>query len=225
MNNSDNLPILYSFVRCPYAMRARMALLEAGIDCVLREVDLKNKPASMLEISPKGTVPVLLLKTGEVIEESLDIINYALKQNELFHVQKYTKQKQEELKELIANNDNQFVKLLRPYKYPERYPEHSQEDCKKQIQVEFLDKYEKMLNGNQCLFGLKSIADIAILPFIRQFAIVDQEWFYNSNYKTIIAWLKLITDSPDFQDIIMAKHQPWKELNKPLYFLNSVPKV
>lgn len=115
MNNSDNLPILYSFVRCPYAMRARMALLEDGIDCILREVDLKNKPATMLEISPKGTVPVLLLKTGEVIDESLDIINYALKQNELFHVQKYTKQKQEELKELITNNDSQFVKLLRPY--------------------------------------------------------------------------------------------------------------
>ena len=221
MNYSDNLPILYSFVRCPYAMRARMALLEAKINCVLREVKLKNKPASMLEISPKGTVPVLFLKTGKVIDESLDIVNYALEQNELFNVQKYTKQKQEEIKELITNNDTEFVKLLRPYKYPERYPEHSQEDCKKQIQLEFLDKYEKMLNDNQFLFGLKSRADIAILPFIRQFAIVDQEWFYNSNYKNIIAWLKLITDNHNFQDIIMAKHQPWKDSNTLVYLFNN----
>lgn len=221
MYNSDNLPILYSFVRCPYAMRARMALLEAGINCVLREVDLKNKPASMLEISPKGTVPVLLLKTGEVIEESLDIVNYALEQNELFNIQKYNKQKQAELQELITNNDTKFVKLLRPYKYPERYPEHSQETCKKQIQVEFLDKYEKMLDNNQFLLGLKSIADIAILPFIRQFAIVDQEWFYTSNYKNIIAWLKLMTDNPNFQNIIMAKHQPWQNSDTPVYLFNN----
>jgi len=202
-------------------MRARMALLEAGMNCVLREVDLKNKPASMLEISPKGTVPVLILKTGEVIEESLDIVNCALEQNELFNIQKYNKQKQAELQEFITNNDTKFVKLLKPYKYPERYPEHSQEACKKKIQVEFLDKYEKMLDNNQFLFGLKSIADIAILPFIRQFAIVDQEWFYTSNYKNIITWLKLMTDNPNFQNIIMAKHQSWQNSDTPVYLFNN----
>ncbi|MFK7968546.1 MAG: glutathione S-transferase N-terminal domain-containing protein [Rickettsiaceae bacterium] len=219
MNNLDNLPILYSFIRCPYAMRARMALLEAGINCILREVNLKSKPASLLEISPKGTVPVLQFKNGKVIDESLDIVSYALKQNELFNIQKYSKQK--EIQELITNNDTEFVKLLRSYKYPERYPEHSQESCKKQMQYKFLDKYEKMLDGNSCLFGVKSMADIAILPFIRQFSIVDQEWFYNSSYKNIIAWLKLITEAPSFQDIIMVKHQPWQDSDTLVYLFNN----
>ena len=216
----NNTPILYSFVRCPYAMRARMALFESRINCILREVDLRNKPSSMLKISPKGTVPVLVLHAGQVIEESLDIVDYALKQNDLLTVQKYTKEEQGRIKALIANNDIEFTKLLRIYKYPERYPEHSQQVCKNEIQEKFLDKYEKMLEDNKFLFSLKSIADIAILPFIRQFAIVDQEWFYNSNYKNIISWLKMMTDNTDFQDIIMAKHEPWQESDKLVYLFS-----
>jgi glutathione S-transferase len=215
----DTIPILYSFVRCPYAMRARMALLECRINCIVREVDLRNKPSSMLEISPKGTVPVLILKT-RVIDQSLDIVNYALEQNDPFNIQKYTQEKQKEIQELIANNDIEFTKLLRIYKYPERYPEDSQELCKHQIETKFLNKYEKMLDSNLFLFGLKSIADITILPFIRQFAIVDQDWFYNSDYKNIIAWLKLMTNNDDFQNIIMAKHQPWQEFDKLVYLFN-----
>ena len=215
----DTIPILYSFVRCPYAMRARMALLECRINCIVREVDLRNKPSSMLEISPKGTVPVLILKT-RVIDQSLDIVNYALEQNDPFNIQKYTQEKQKEIQELIANNDIEFTKLLRIYKYPERYPEDSQELCKHQIETKFLNKYEKMLDGNLFLFGLKSIADITILPFIRQFSIVDQDWFYNSDYKNIIAWLKLMTNNDDFQNIIMAKHQPWQEFDKLVYLFN-----
>jgi len=104
----DTIPILYSFVRCPYAMRARMALLECRINCIVREVDLRNKPSSMLEISPKGTVPVLILKT-RVIDQSLDIVNYALEQNDPFNIQKYTQEKQKEIQELIANNDIEFT--------------------------------------------------------------------------------------------------------------------
>ncbi|MCF8493784.1 MAG: glutathione S-transferase N-terminal domain-containing protein [Rickettsiaceae bacterium] len=215
----DTIPILYSFVRCPYAMRAIMALLECRINCIVREVDLRNKPSSMLEISPKGTVPVLILKT-RVIDQSLDIVNYALEQNDPFNIQKYTQEKQKEIQELIANNDIEFTKLLRIYKYPERYPEDSQELCKHQIETKFLNKYEKMLDSNLFLFGLKSIADITILPFIRQFAIVDQDWFYNSDYKNIIAWLKLMTNNDDFQNIIMAKHQPWQEFDKLVYLFN-----
>jgi len=200
-------------------MRARMALLECRINCIVREVDLRNKPSSMLEISPKGTVPVLILKT-RVIDQSLDIVNYALEQNDPFNIQKYTQEKQKEIQELIANNDIEFTKLLRIYKYPERYPEDSQELCKHQIETKFLNKYEKMLDSNLFLFGLKSIADITILPFIRQFAIVDQDWFYNSDYKNIIAWLKLMTNNDDFQNIIMAKHQPWQEFDKLVYLFN-----
>jgi glutathione S-transferase len=200
-------------------MRARMALLECRINCIVREVDLRNKPSSMLEISPKGTVPVLILKT-RVIDQSLDIVNYALEQNDPFNIQKYTQEKQKEIQELIASNDIEFTKLLRIYKYPERYPEDSQELCKHQIETKFLNKYEKMLDSNLFLFGLKSIADITILPFIRQFAIVDQDWFYNSNYKNIIGWLKRMTNNDDFQNIIMAKHQPWQEFDKLVYLFN-----
>jgi glutathione S-transferase len=201
-------------------MRARMGLLECRINCIVREVDLRNKPSSMLEISPKGTVPVLVLKTGQVIDQSLDIVNYALEQNDRFNIQKYTKEKQEEIQELITNNDIVFTELLRTYKYPERYPQDSQELCRHQIESKFLDKYEKMLGDNLFLFTLKSIADITILPFIRQFAIVDQDWFYNSNYKNIIAWLKRMTNNDDFQNIIMAKHQPWQESDKLVYLFN-----
>ena len=216
----DTIPILYSFVRCPYAMRARMGLLECKINCIVREVDLRNKPSSMLEMSPKGTVPVLVLKTGQVIDQSLDIINYALEQNEQFNIQNYTLAKRKDIQELITNNDIEFTKLLRIYKYPERYPDDSQKLSRRQIETQFLDKYEKMLEGKLYLFGLKSIADIAILPFIRQFAIVDQDWFYNSNYKNIIGWLKRMTNNDDFQNIIMAKHQPWQEFDKLVYLFN-----
>ena len=173
----------------------------------------------MLEISPKGTVPILILKT-RVIDQSLDIVNYALEQNEQFNIQNYTLAKRKDIQELIANNDIEFTKLLRTYKYPERYPEDSQELCKHQIETKFLDKYEKMLDCNLFLFGLKSIADITILPFIRQFAIVDQDWFYNSNYKNIIGWLKRMTNNDDFQNFIMAKHQPWQEFDKLVYLFN-----
>jgi len=193
------MPILYSFVRCPYAIRARMALHDAGIDYELREVDLKNKPAAMLKISPKATVPVLLLEDGGVIDESLDIIYYALKG---FN---------DKGRDLIEANDREFVKLFRPYKYPDRHPEYSKEVCKQEIQDKFLDKYEIMLEGKAYLYGEKSIADIAILPFVRQFAIVDEEWFYNSKYKNIINWLKSFIDKPDFKNIIMAKHKIWVE--------------
>ena len=164
-------------------MRARIALLEAKVNCLIREVDLKNKPSDMLKISSKGTVPVLLLDNGRVIEESLEIIYYALDKHDSLDIQKRPQKEQEQIKALINKNDTEFVKLLRPYKYPEKYPDYSPESCKQEIQDKFLDKYEEMLKGNLFLLGLKSITDIAILPFIRQFAMVDQEWFYNRGSK------------------------------------------
>jgi len=216
---SNNVPVLYSFLRCPYAMRARIALLEAKVNCLIREVDLKNKPSDMLKISPKGTVPVLLLDNGRMIEESLEIIYYALDKHDSLDIQKRPQKEQEQIKALINKNDTEFVKLLRPYKYSEKYPDYSPESCKQEIQDKFLDKYEEMLEGNLFLLRLKSITDIAILPFIRQFAMVDQEWFYNSKYKNIITWLKRFTDNPDFQNIVMAKYKPWNKSSKPFYLL------
>ncbi len=215
----NSLPILYSFVRCPYAMRARMALFEAKINCIIREVDLKNKPSDMLEISPKGTVPVLLLEDGTVIEESLKIIYHASDKHDSLTLQKVSEKQKEDIESLINANDTEFVKLLKPYKYPKKYLDNSSELCKQQIQEKFLDKYEAMLEGSIFLLGTKSIADIAILPFIRQFSIIDPEWFFNSKYKNIIMWLKMFTDNSDFQNIVMAKHKPWDKSSKPMYLL------
>ncbi|MEM6339228.1 MAG: glutathione S-transferase [Pseudomonadota bacterium] len=216
---SQELPILYSFRRCPYAMRARMALHYSKINCELREVSLKNKPDSLINISPKATVPVMHLPDGTIIDESLDIIHYAISQNDPEGIADVSDDLQEQIDELITINDSEFAPLLRKYKYFEKYPEESQESYRKQIEANFLAKYEKMLDGNKFLFGKKSIADIAILPFIRQFAFVDEEWFFNSPYKNLINWLNMAIESDVFENIILAKHNPWKEGDEPVYFI------
>ena len=208
---SQALPILYSFRRCPYAMRARMALHYSEINCELREVSLKNKPDALINISPKATVPVMHLTDGTIIDESLDIIHYAISQNDPEGISNVSKNLQEQIDELIAINDSEFASLLRKYKYFEKHPEESQESYRKKIEANFLTKYEMMLDGNKFLFGKKSIADIAILPFIRQFAFVDEEWFFNSSYKNLINWLNMALESDVFENIILAKHNPWKE--------------
>ena len=218
----DNLSILYSFVRCPYAIRARMALVECGINCILREVDLKNKPSSMLEISPKGTVPVLLLPDAKIIEESMGIIYYATQNNSLLKIEQYSQEKQLCINTLIANNDTEFVKLVRYYKYPDRYPDESQDRCKEEIQSKFLDLYEQMLQNQQFLLGEKSIADIAIMPMVRQFALVNPDWFFNSKYSNIIKWLQNSIETNSFKNIVMKKNQPWQEGDKPIYLFEGL---
>lgn len=213
----DNLPILYSFVRCPYAIRARIALVESGINCLLREVDLKNKPAHLLEISPKGTVPVLLLPDRKIIEESLDIIYYATKENNKLK----STEKQEQIKNLISRSDTEFVELVRYYKYPDRYPDKSAKHSRQEIENKFLDIYEEMLIEKEFLFGDKSIADIAIVSMVRQFALVDSDWFFNSKYINVIRWLKSFIETDSFKNIIMAKNQPWIEGDKKVYLCNN----
>ncbi len=215
----ESLPILYSFRRCPYAMRARMALYYSGINCKLREVSLKNKPESLIDISPKATVPVLQLQDKTIIDESLDIINYAILQNDPENILGITKEVQDEINQLILINDNDFAKLLHKYKYFEKYPDESQNFYRQQIEFSFLEKYDQMLEGNKFLFIRKIIADFAILPFIRQFAFVDKEWFFASKYKNLISWLNTTLKSEEFERIILAKHSPWKEDDDPIYFI------
>lgn len=210
----NSFPILYSFVRCPYAIRARMALIEAKINCILREVNLKNKPSHMLAISPKGTVPILHFTNGYIIDESIDIIYHAL----LSQISNAEVHQQKLVTQTIKSNDTEFVKLFKPYKYPNRYPEFSSLSCRQQIEDKFLNKYERMLENKLFLLGnKKSLLDIAILPFIRQFSIVDPEWFFNSKYKNVISWLKVFTENDIFTSTVMAKHKPWIENSKPVY--------
>lgn len=180
-------PILYSYRRCPYAMRARMALWVANIALEVREVSLRDKPAHLLQISPKGTVPVLQLTDGSVLEQSLDIMQWALAQHD---PQAWLNADRDAVDRLIAINDGDFKKALDRYKYPERYPEHPQWVYRQQGE-QFLQGLEAALQQQPFLLGATaSMADVAIFPFVRQFAAVDAEWFAGSAYPRLRIWLE-----------------------------------
>ena len=204
------LPILYSFRRCPYAIRARLALKVSALDVVLREIKLSNKPAEMLTCSPKGTVPVLLLPNGTVIDESKDIMEWALNQSDPNSWLSDDVAVQQKDEVLIDYNDNEFKKYLDLYKYADRYPEKSVEYYRQQGEV-FLEKLECELNKTK--FILKdniTFVDMAIFPFIRQFAFVDKDWFDKSQYKKLKKWLELLLGTSLFNDV-MKKHPVWSK--------------
>jgi len=207
---SLNLAVLYSFRRCPYAMRARLAIANSHIALELREVVLRDKPQQLIDISAKATVPVLLLPDNTVIDESLDIMSWALEQNDpdnwfysLEEGQKTLSQK------LIANNDGDFKYYLDRYKYADRYPEHTQQYYRQQAE-KFLVLLEQQLQQNGYLICNRiTLADMAILPFIRQFAFVDKVWFDQSPYPLIQVWLTEFIESKLFQKI-MLKYSTWQ---------------
>lgn len=195
---------LYSFRRCPYAMRARLALRYSGVPLRIVEVSLKAKPAEMLALSPKGTVPVLSVD-GRVIDESLDIMRWALAQHD---PQDWLLQDDEparqQIEALIAENDQVFKLHLNRYKYAERYPEHSMEHYRAQGEV-FLRQLEALLNERPYLLAdHPSLADMALAPFVRQFAHVDREWFAQTPYPNLQRWLQRFLDSELFIQV-MAK--------------------
>lgn len=202
------IPILYSYRRCPYAMRARMALWAAKIQLEVREVSLRAKPAHLLQISPKGTVPVLQLPDGTVLEQSLDIMQWALAQGD---PQGWLHADPEAVNHLININDGDFKQALDRYKYPERYPEQPQLAYRQQGE-QFLLPLETALQQHRFLLGdSASIADVAIFPFIRQFAAVDAEWFANSAYPRLRTWLEGWLESPLFAEI-MQKFPTYTEM-------------
>ena len=211
-----NYPILYSFIRCPYAMRARMILKLADVKCELREVRLNNKPKHMLEASPKGTVPVLILE-DKIIDESIDIVNWALNITNVFEGN--IKQDQINLtEELIDLFDDKFKYHLDRYKYSNRYEnvdvEHHQNEC-----LNILKKLETIIDGTNWIFGDSiSKLDILILPFIRQFRIADQEWFDSQqNIPGIQRVLMNFLDSNIFKSV-MNKYEEWCEGSDKIYF-------
>lgn len=193
------LPILYSYRRCPYAMRARMALSVAGIDVEIREISLREKPAHMLQVSPKGTVPVLVLQDGEVIEQSLDIMLWALQQHD---PKGWLQPHHEQMMQWIASNDGDFKQALDRYKYPERYPDYPQAEYRARGEL-FLQQLEDALQAQSYLLGQQaSMADVAIFPFIRQFAAVDADWFSQSRYDALTRWLQGWIQSDLFASIM-----------------------
>nr|WP_268935034.1 glutathione S-transferase [Pseudomonas edaphica] len=192
--------MLYSFRRCPYAMRARLALRYSGVPVQIIEVSLKAKPAEMLALSPKGTVPVLCVG-GQVIEESLEIMHWALAQHD---PDDWLLQGDPRVQELIAENDQVFKYHLNRYKYAERYPEQPMEYYRAEGEV-FLQKLEALLARNDYLLAEHlSLADMALAPFVRQFAHVDREWFACTPYHRLQTWLQRFLESPLFV-AVMAK--------------------
>ncbi|MDQ6984066.1 MAG: glutathione S-transferase [Ghiorsea sp.] len=198
------LPVLYTFRRCPYAMRARLALTYADIEVEYREIELKKKPQAMLDVSPKGTVPVLVLDDGKVIDESLDIMLWVLKQHD---TDGWLKHRTQSLV-LIDENDSTFKGWLDKYKYADRFPEHPQAYYREQGEV-FLTQLENLLQQRAYLHNNHpTLADYAIFPFIRQFTFVDKAWFDQATYPKLQTWLHYQLESELFEKI-MVKRTIW----------------
>lgn len=196
--------LLYSFRRCPYAMRARMALRYCAVAVEIVEVSLKAKPAEMLALSPKGTVPVLNVG-GQVIDESLAIMRWALAQNDPKDwLLKDDPAAQGLMAGLIDENDLVFKVHLNRYKYAERYPEQPMEHYRAEGEI-FLRRLEALLAQRDYLLAEHlSLADVALAPFVRQFAHVDREWFAGAPYPRLQQWLERFLTSALFTGV-MAK--------------------
>ena len=200
--------ILYSFRRCPYAMRARLALTVSGTDCELREVKLADKPQAMLDASPKGTVPVLVLDDGTVIEESLEVMRWALARNDP------EGWLERDDAALIATNDGPFKHHLDRYKYPNRYG--SDALTHRAEAVALLEVLDERLAAQAQLCGeRRGLADMAVMPFVRQFAAVEREWFASLPLAHLQMWLEGHLQSPLFKTI-MQREKPWKEGDTPV---------
>ena len=209
------LPVLYSFRRCPYAMRARLALAVSGQAHELREVVLQSKPASLLAASPKGTVPVLVLPGGEVIAESLDIMHWALARHDPAQWLVPPDGSREEIDALIAANDGAFKQQLDRYKYPNRYSQEHGGDAvdyalrQRDQAARWLTQLNARLGQGWLLGANASLADMALLPFVRQFAHTDPVWFAAQPWPRLQGWLAAFEASALYQGV-MHKHAPWQ---------------
>lgn len=199
------LPTLYSYRRCPYAMRARMALKYAAIAVDICEIQLDAKPGALLALSPKGTVPVLVLHAADggvnlVLEHSMEIMHWAFQQQDKFA---WLAADAALTQQLIAENDTSFKQALDKYKYSIRFPEHSAVDYRVQAEI-FVQKLEWLLSTSPYLLGQQqTLADIAIFPFIRQFAAVDTSWFLAAPYPKVRSWLDSQVQSSLFVSIML----------------------
>lgn len=209
----SKLPILYSFRRCPYAMRARLVLYSSGIQCELREVVLRDKPEEMIEISPKATVPVLQLSDGSVIDESHDIAVWAIGQNDPNKWSGFL----EEMSELVKVNDFKFKTHLDKYKYSSRNPELSKEEHRENAKF-YLEHLESLLEKNGFLSADKqTVTDLVVFPFIRQFAFVDKEYFDDLKFERLKKWLEYHLNTDMFKNI-MRKYKQWRSGSEIVYF-------
>ncbi|MDG1556389.1 MAG: glutathione S-transferase N-terminal domain-containing protein [Candidatus Poseidoniaceae archaeon] len=186
-------PILYSFRRCPYAMRARMSIVRAQFQVELREVILRDRPEHMMEISPKGTVPVLLLADGTVIEESLEIMQ---------HVLDWTLSEEEQ--HWVSRNDDEFKFHLDRYKYPNRYEDIDEVEHRTAASLYLMDLDERLASEP----GISEALSDALFPFVRQFANHDRDWFDVQLWSHVLEWLAKNLESEAFK-VCMKKHKQW----------------
>ena len=213
------LPILYSLQNCPYAIRARFALFKSKQKVLIRAVKLNNKPTEMLFVSPKGSVPVLVVNQNTIIEESLEIMLWALAKNDpenllLSEIPAVTTSG---MLSLISNFETQFIPALEAYCCAKRYHEDNIDECRQVCEI-YLQLLEDRLSTHTFLFSKQeSLVDIALFPFIRKFARVERQWYLQSPYPKIRHWLNHYLQSPTFTKV-MAKHELWLENNKNIYF-------
>jgi glutathione S-transferase len=206
-----DLPVLYSFRRCPYAMRARMAIKVSGVKVELREVVLRDKPPELVEASAKATVPVLVLPGGQVIDESLDIMHWALRQNDPENWLASTDSG------LIAQNDGPFKAALDRYKYPHRYGLEDGQSYRNSG-LDFLLQLDLRLRGQAFISGdARGLCDIALFPFVRQFAATDPDWFGEQPITDVHRWLEQHLACELFSSI-MQKYSRWQAGDPPTHF-------
>lgn len=204
-----SLPILYSFRRCPYAIRARLALLYSNSKVELREVVLRDRPPSLLEYSPKGTVPVLVLPNGEILEESMEIMLWCIGKDMLIG----------DWQELVELNDNEFKGNLDRYKYPDRFDDVISMEFHRNECLEILNSFDLRLDGGFLMGNVLSVADLVLVPFIRQFANTDRDWFEQQGIPNVKRWMEEILQSELFSSS-MIKYGQWHKGDDITYFPN-----
>lgn len=242
------LPVLYSLRNCPYAMRARLAIYRSKQPIELRDVVLKNKPAEMITASPKGTVPTLVLPSKtlpsetsssqvstppQVIDESLDVMLWALNEsdpnnllrqfpltNQEFNTNKNTATTLSKMLLLIHQFDVEFKTCLEQYKCAKRYHESNLNECRQACEVYIQDLEQRLTEHAYIMDEKESLTDIALLPFIRQFARIERQWYLQSNYPNVKKWLNKYLQSPMFTKV-MAKYPLWNESSEVIVFSGS----
>ena len=213
-----SLPTLYSLRRCPYAMRARMGLLLAEQSVMLRDIVTRNKPKELLEASPKGTVPVIVLDNGEVIEQSLDIMLWALSTNDPHNLLRLDEPLiASEIIELVSHSDTYFIPLLEQYRASARYHNDDLEQ-RRNLCEELITGLEERLEKHTYLFGeTPCLADYALMPFVSQFSRVEKKWFVQSQYSGVARWLKSHYESALYTRI-MKQYPQWIESQQEFLF-------
>lgn len=200
------LPVLYSLRNCPYAMRARLAIFKSKQAVELRDVVLNNKPAEMIAASPKATVPILVLASSKVIDESLDIMLWALGESDPDNLVRT--ETLNSILSLVYLFDHEFKPCLEAYKCAKRYHESNLQECRQACEV-YIQNLEQRLSSHEYLIDEEeSMADIALLPFIRQFAKVERQWYVQSPYPNLKRWLNQYLQSAMFNKV-MAKYPLW----------------